>query len=54
MISLYVQTKEKKHSARFHKHKTEQKNVYIRLETLSSTHISVKSIQMDIFHQIIL
>ena len=37
--------------ARWNKHKIEPKYVYIRLEILSSTHLSVKSIQMDIFRQ---
>ena len=32
-----------------HKHKSEPKHVYIRLEMLSSTYLSIKSIQMDIF-----
>ena len=40
--------------SRFHKHKIEPKHVYIRLEILSGTYLSVKSIQMDIFRQQIL
>ena len=51
IISLHFQAKYGKHSARFHKHKIEPKYAYIRLEMLSSTYISVKSVEMDIFRQ---
>ena len=44
-------SKERRHSARFHKHNIEPKYVYIRLEMLSSTYLSVKSTQMDISRQ---
>ena len=36
---------------RFHKHLIKQKYVYIQLEMLFNTYLSVKSNQMDIFHQ---
>ena len=48
-ISLHIQAKDRSPSARFHKHKIELKYVYIWLKILFSTHLSVKSIQMDIF-----
>ena len=51
IISLHVQAKDKRHRARYHKHKIEPKYVYIRLESISSTYLSVKSTQMNIFHQ---
>ena len=44
-------SKDRRQSARFHKHKIEPKYVYIRLEMFSGTYISVKSLQMDIFHK---
>ena len=51
MISLHVQAKYRRHDTWWNKHKIEPKHVYIRLEILSNTHLSVKSIQMDIFRQ---
>ena len=52
----YVQAKNRRHSAGFHKHNIEPKYiepkyVYIRLEMFCNTYLSVKSIQMDIFRQ---
>ena len=46
-----VQAKYRRQSSRFHKHKIEPKHVFIRLEMLSNTYLSVLSIQMDIFRQ---
>ena len=51
MTSLHVQAKYRRHDAWLNKHKNETKHVYIRLELLSSTYLSVKPIQMDTFRQ---
>ena len=46
--SLHVNTKYRRHTACFYKHKIESKYVYIRLEMLLGTYISIKSIKMNI------
>ena len=51
IISLHVKAKDRRHSARLHKHKIEPRYGYIWLEMLSGTYLSVKSLQMDIFPQ---
>ena len=51
MINLHVQAKDWRHSARFHKNKIESNHVYTLLEMLSSTYLSAKIIEMDIFRQ---
>ena len=44
-VSLLVQAKHRRHGAWFHKHKIKHIYVYIRVEVLSRTYLSVKSAQ---------